>query len=57
MRRNPQAVAAITPQRWVSNFVKENPKTGVLSPIQSKMEGFATQVAGELALEVLAEDV
>ena len=57
MRRNPQAVAAITDKKWVDNFVKENPKTGTLSPIQSKMEGFATQVAGELALEVLAEDV
>ena len=56
MRRNPDAVAAIGDKEWVDVFVKENAKTGTVSPIQSKQEGLATQIAGEVGLELLYKD-
>ena len=54
MRRNPQAIAAVTD--FDKNFIKVNNKTGTVSPIQSKQEGLATQIIGELGLELLHND-
>ena len=55
MRRHPNVGARIKPDEWIKFFTKTTAK-GTISPIQSKQEGLAYQLGGEMALETIQKD-
>ena len=55
MRRHPKANLKVEQKAFLNKYTKVT-KTGTISPIQSKVEGLAYQIASETALEIIVDD-